>query len=330
MLRIIEDKLTIKKCQKQFAKSFKDFMDEKIPVTIGHPGASFKATVLWSHRFGIWVFSKKMETRYWNIFGIGYPDKGSGIPMTCEINFPVAGIDRRTGGALARDQMGGIYVVHRGKIGGGRKGIGKLLFEGHYRGIWDVMEDSDTKSDVALIGALHSPHFVRQVVQFIRKVDIIKDAAAHKSPQTEIAFNDIRFREEMVGFPYGQYVASRENICDHGLVVADLAVSLKDYGLKVGNDGTHDLFVVDKKGQVTTVCHVITDTSKPGLHESIAGLLLSGLDFPNNPRLILVLPQPLDEFLETKLRHLKIELLVYEWQQDRAVFSGLREMLSQG
>jgi hypothetical protein len=323
MLKIIEDEPTIRRCQKQFAKSFEDFVDEKIPVTIGHPGASFKATVSWSRRFGIWISSKKIGSRYWNIFGIGCPDKGSAIPMTCEINFPASGIDRRVGGALARDHKGDIYIVHRGKIGGGKKGIGKLLFEGHYRGVWDVMEDGDTKSDVALIGSLHSHRFVRQVVQFIRKVDLIKNAVAHQSSQVEIAFDEIKFREEMVGFSYGQYGRKEEDICDHGLVVTDLAVILKDCGLKVGNDGSHDLFAVDKKGQVTIVYQVITGTSKPVLHKGIAGLLLSGLDFSNNPRLVLVLPQPLDESLETKLRHLKIELLVYKWQQDRAVFPGL-------
>jgi hypothetical protein len=248
--------------------------------------------------------------------------------MTCEINFPVRGIDRRVGGALAKDNKGRIFVVHRGKIGGGKKGIGKSLFEGSFRGVWDVMEDGDTKSDVALIGALYSPRFVRQVVQFIRQVNIIKGAAAHQSLQTEIAFNDARFREELVGFPYGHYNRGKEDICNRGLVIVDLADSLSDCGFKPVNDSVHDLFAMDKEGHVTVLFQVITDTSIAVLHEGIASLMLGGFDFSGSPRLVLVLPQPVEGSLKRKLRDMKIEILVYNWQNDRALFPGFQDVIT--
>jgi len=91
-------------------------------VKVGHQGASFKAKVAWSNRLGIWMVSPKNgEKRFWHIFGIGKPIAASHIPIACEINFPASGIDRKIGAAFACDHAGGIYVIHRGKIGGGRK-----------------------------------------------------------------------------------------------------------------------------------------------------------------------------------------------------------------
>lgn len=95
------------------------------------------------------------------------------IPITCEINFPVNGINRRIGGAFLTDSTGDIFVAHRGKIGGGKKGIGKSLFEDQYRGRWEIVEDNGFETEVALISALKLPRFVNQVRQLVFEVNRI-------------------------------------------------------------------------------------------------------------------------------------------------------------
>ncbi len=135
MLKVVEEESAIRRYQRQFVRAFRPLAEETIPVNLGHPGASVRARVSWSNRLGIWFFSRRIGTLgYWHAFGIGRPEGGANIPITCEINFPLCGIDRRTGGAFAEDHAGRVFVVHRGKLGGGRKGIGKSLFENHYRG----------------------------------------------------------------------------------------------------------------------------------------------------------------------------------------------------
>src|SRR5450759_1481897 len=160
MLKVIEDQLVIKKYAKRFAKKFKPFIDEEIKVKLGHQGASFPAKVLWSKKLGIWKFSRIIkDTRYWNAFGVGKPQESNLLSITAEINFPWAGIDRKTGGAFAEDAWGNIFVIHRGKIGGGKKGVGKSLFEHSYRGVWSFMEDGKAVTQVAIIGALNYHRF---------------------------------------------------------------------------------------------------------------------------------------------------------------------------
>jgi len=303
-------------------------VDEKIPVHLGHPGASTEAKVLWCSRLGIWLFSGKTEEgRYWNTFGIGKPKKNAHISITCEINFPSSGIDRRIGGGLARDRRGRIFVVHRGKIGGGKKGIGKSLFADHYRGVWEIMEDGDEETTVALIGVLNSPRLVRQVAQYIQKIDQIKETASYRSSQLEMKFEPITFRETLVGERYCDLEKDKDSECDHGLVVRDLADCLSRRCMKVGNDGFHDLFIANDKGEMTAIFQVKTTPTPLGLHAGASQLLLNSLRCTPPSRLILVIPEKPDGALEEKLKKLGIDILLYAWSRDQAQFSGLQALL---
>jgi len=329
MLKVLEDESAVRKYRRQFIRSFKPFVDEKIHVHLGHPGGAFRAKVLWSDRLGIWMFHEKISgNRCGHAFGVGKPSGTSSISITCEINFSLHGIDRRMGGALAEDRHGRIFVVHRGKIGGGKKGVGKTLFEKHYRGAWAVMEDGSAVSTVALVGVLNSLRFVRQVTQFIHKVDMMKDITAHRSSQMEITFDEPHFREELIGSGYNTSERYLDSDCDHGLVVSDLHTALKRKKFKIANDAVCDLFIVNAMRQVSTVFQVMTDHSEAVLHTGISKLLLNSIDLPANPRLILTVPVGIDQSLAEKIKKIGIDTLEYEWQEDHAVFPGLHDIMN--
>jgi hypothetical protein len=226
MLKVVENEPAIRKYQRQFVRALKPIAEETIPVKLGHLGASEKVKVSWSERLGIWFFSRKVAgTRYWNAFGVGRPEVGAAIAITCEINFPLCGIDRRTGGAFAQDRAGQVFVVHRGKLGGGRKGIGKSLFEDRYRGVWEIMDDGGEETPVAVIGQINSPRLARAIAQFIRKISWIKEKASTRSSQTELTFDELRVREELIGARHCEPEREPGAECDRGLIVRDLAES---------------------------------------------------------------------------------------------------------
>jgi len=329
MLKLLEDESAIQKYRRQFIKSFKPFWDEKIRVALGHPGGAIEANVFWSDRLGIWMHQEKISgNRCGHAFGVGKPVKIASIPITCEINFPLRGIDRRMGGALSEDRRGRVFVVHRGKIGGGKKGVGKSLFDKYYRGTWAVMEDGDCETTVALVGSLNSPRFVRQAVQFIRKVDAMKDLISRRSSQMEMAFDDVRFREELIGAAYdpsGRYPVSD---CDHGITVSDLHAALKKKGIKTANDPLRDLFIVNATGQATTVFQILTDHSTTALNGGISALLLDNVDLTPKPLLIIVIPAGIDPTLKEKLKKIGIDTLEYEWREDCAIFPRLSDFIN--
>jgi hypothetical protein len=328
MLKVIDDESVIRKYRRQFIKSFKPFINEKIPVTLGHPGGTVKAKVSWSESLGIWMFHEKIaERRFWHAFGIGKPSESSPVPITCEINFPIRGIDRRIGGALAADRDGRIFVIHRGILGGGKKGIGKSLFADHYRGVWAIMGDGPVDTTVALIGALNSPLFVRQVTQFVRKIDTIKNSFSSRSSQLEMTFEELSFREEHIGKSHTRPGINPGFACDRGLLIKDLHDELLRRGFKSANDLERDLFIANKNGEITTVFQVLTDLSENSIQQGVAHLLLANTDLPERPQLILIIPEAIDQSLELKLKKLGIDMLVYEWQKEQAVFPRLPALI---
>lgn len=328
MLKVVENEPAIRRHRRQFIRSLKLLTDEVIPVELGHPGASIRAKVAWSERLGIWFFSRKIaDHRYWHAFGVGRPESGSHISITCEINFPLCGIDRRTGGAFAEDGAGWVFVVHRGKLGGGRKGVGKGLFENHYRGVWEIMDDGGEETPVAIIGVLHSPRFARQIAQFVRKIARIKETAAARSAQAEFTFDELSVREDLIGDLCPDQERETGSDCDRGLIVRDLSETLKGHGLRTGNDGSRDLLVMNREGRIRAVFQVRTEMSLAGIHAGATQLLLNGLSLPGDPLLLLALPRTPEDALREKLKRLNINLLLYAWEGDRAVFPGLTDVL---
>jgi len=329
MLKAITDAKAIHRCQQHFTRQLKTWGKEKIPVNLGHQGASDRVRVWWSDELGLWFFpGKGEENRNWNAFGTARPKTDAALSITCEINFPKEGTDRRIGGVFAADGKGRTFVVHRGKLGGGRKGIGKALFERQYRGVWVDMEDGEEDTSVAVVGLLHSPRFARQLSQFVNKIDKIKDMAAPPSAQMEMGFDDLRLREELLGMRHCELLRDMASECDQGLVIRDLAAALKELRWKCGNDGLRDLMAVDKEGDAAAVFQVKTNNLSKSVQEGATQLLVNSLHFPRPPRLILTLPEPLDAAMTAKLRRLHIETMIYAWRENKAVFPGLDTLLA--
>lgn len=328
MLKVITDEAAIKRCQGHFVRGFRQFASVCLPVRLGHPGASEQARVVWSEGLGIWRISRKIAgSRYWNGFGSDRPEKGRAVAITCEINFPLCGVDRRMGGAFAQDRAGRLFVVHRGKLGGGRKGIGKSLFANSYRGTWEVLDDGGEETPVAVIGILQSPRFARHIAEFVKKIAQIKETAAASSAQAELLFGEFCLHEELIGARYREQERETGAECDHGLIVRDLAEIMTQAGLRVGNDGNRDLAAMNRAGRIQAVFQIRTETTLADIHAGATQLLLNGLSLTDNPLLILVLPHFPESSLLEKLKRLNIGVLIYEWHEERALFPGLASLL---
>lgn len=324
MLKVVEDEKLIARYARQLAKSFKPFMDEKVKVKLGHQGASFAARVSWSKRLGIWIFSQATkDVRYWNAFGIGKPQGTGHLPITAEINFPWAGIDRKTGAAFAKDAWNHIYVVHRGKIGGGKKGIGKSLFAENYRGIWAWMEDGDALTQVAVVGMLGSSRFAMQTTQFVGKIEKLKSTASF-SPQTSINFSEVSFHEELVGDPPSSFFHQDACDCDHDLVISHLAALLSRRKLKIGNDANTELFLIQPASdRISHVFAISEGVSEQNVLACAAKLLLQKSDMTGHPSAILMLPEDKVNVYDQQMQKIGIDVFGYRLEGERIIFPDL-------
>ncbi len=94
-----------------------------------------------------------------------------------EINPPVEGINRRIGGIFAEDDQKMKYLLHRGKIGGGRAGIGKKEFMKWFKeqgGKTICLDDGNQRNEVIFITALNDKHLVHKIAFFVKQVDQFK------------------------------------------------------------------------------------------------------------------------------------------------------------
>ena len=324
MLKVIDHEKLIRKYAKQFVRSFKPFKDEAIKVKLGHQGASLPARIFWSKKLGIWSFSQTVKgIRYWNQFGTCRPREDNQLAITAEINFPWSGIDRKTGAAFATDTRGRVYAVHRGKIGGGKKGIGKTLFEERYRGLWAWMEDGDTLVQIAVIGALDSPRFALQVALFVRKIDKLKSAVT-LSQQTSLNFAEVAFREENIGNPPSLSVDNIAEACDHDLIVNQLAALLQRWKYKTGNDANRELFLIPpNSNQIAYVLAVPSDSTRKSILSAAAELLIQKSASGGHPIAVILIPDgQLNAYVQL-LESIGIFALGYRLEGERIIFPDL-------
>lgn len=321
MLEVITDYFEVQKAQQQFKRAFDDLWDKEVNGYVSYQGERQKATLCWSSELGLWAMLGKVETnRYWNAFGIKEPRENSSNHIVLEINFPFESINRRIAGVFAKDNEGHIFICHRGRLGGGRHGIGKTLFKNNFRGDrWITIKDGKKESKVALIDQLNSPHLVYQIRDFVTEVDRIKKLVTDES-EDFTPKNDLDFTSEFLGeknFELYKHVVSK---CDHGFVVNELAKYLELKGLKVGNDQNRDLFVVDSSGSISTIYEVKTDISLYDLYTGVGQLLLNSCDLMSNPKLILVLPEESPKHFRAKLEKIGIDTLIYRLTEKDVIF----------
>jgi len=99
--------------------------------TLGFRGGQAQARVYWHEDDEIWGCIDETASpppdRFWNAFGTAERRQDGGI--TCEVNPARRGINARVAGAFGVDvKTGHRLLLHTGRIGGGRPGVGPELF----------------------------------------------------------------------------------------------------------------------------------------------------------------------------------------------------------
>lgn len=167
-LTILRKPDEIAAAQKSFENAFRSYGQERL-IKTGHMGESHQLQGYELTAEGIWVGFRRLKNRFWNAFGLTTDFKS----IVCEIKFPFSDVNPRVAGALASDSTGHIWVLHRGRIGGGKKGIGKQIFEKNFRGSRMSVEGEE----MAVVGSLSDSSFIEHVAGFVKQIAAIKTNA---------------------------------------------------------------------------------------------------------------------------------------------------------
>jgi len=195
---------------------------------LGWQGGNKELDVYWHASEHLWAAFRPVQNRNWCSFGTDDPATKILLNITCEINPPYEGINRRCAGIFVRDEAGKIYVAHTGKIGGGRAGIGRSGFLKFYRrqGPDTLLWPDGVATDVIVIGQIDSEKLLAHVVHFVREVERFKSAMSGKQKVIP-ASPEFTFNPEFAGLRKSYHLDQTvESRCDHGLVISTLAEQL--------------------------------------------------------------------------------------------------------
>jgi hypothetical protein len=319
----------MKHARDQIVTAFRRHGSDRVSTVIGYPGGNQHSKVYWAEDLGIWFAHTVIaKSRYWNAFGTRNPKQHKMVPICCEVNFPLSGIDRRISGAVAEDERGRLFLVHRGQIGGGRKGIGAKLFWKHFDGERAIVVDGDRETELVLVGSIESPRLLRHIQFFVREVERIK-ALVHPSDGQDSSKNDSAesveikdIGEEFEGTKTYTVTRKIDAACDHGIIVNRLRRRLRKQGYLTGKDRFRDLYV-HRDGRITSLFEVKPDTSTASIYSAVGQLLIHGSVQARKPKLVFVTPEELSVQTRKKLRKIGIEVLGYCWVDDKPDFPGL-------
>lgn len=153
-----------------FARGAKVFLGH----TVGFQGGHNNCDVYWHRDLGIWgLFEPRaVKGRFWICFGTENPAKHTGLNITVEINPPTSGVNLYCAGAFVKDETRRIYISHSGKIGGGRKGVGKAAFrEFAADRKWEPIRVSGGRRlEVTILAQLESEELGENILSFVEEV----------------------------------------------------------------------------------------------------------------------------------------------------------------
>lgn len=299
MLTLIENNIEKKRAQKAVEAELKASL-KKIGVrNIGYPGGNTDQIVYAVGEGELYVAFGRPDAngatpRYWNAFG-EFRNRASSQEITVEINIAVDGNPGRVAGFFAKDGHGDIYLMHTGRVGGGRKGIGRSAFL-----TWSMLkliEVEDSRRGVrrgVVVARIGSGEIAGQIASFTSKVANFKRQVASgalEAPDFKARLDEFeRYKPEFSGRKRGSRSDHFDYFTYHGDVVqalyneraADCSAEEHVYSNRL-----IDLYV-RKAGAVTEVYEVKACSGRQALYTAIGQLETHAA--PYQAKKILVLP----------------------------------------
>lgn len=176
--------------QNRLLRRIRKELRTRVPdVVVGFQGDHHKFPEVFTNN-RIWFAYQSLENkgipRHWNALGSGPPALRRSNNITVEVNPAIHGVNRKVAGLFAvDDKTGHTVLLHRGRIGGGKKGIGKSSFIEWYPGtkveFFDPSYDDGEESAI-LVADLDSGRFLIQLEDFVDAVHRFKATGKADDP----------------------------------------------------------------------------------------------------------------------------------------------------
>jgi hypothetical protein len=309
MLRVVGEPRRIERFIKRLQGALKGIPSRGVRIT--WRGGELRTTIHWARDDGYWWAVEPRTARDALLLGHAPDAPTKRESITCEINLPRDGADRKVAGIIATDDRGALYLAHSGRMGGTRPGQSKSGFREFLAdGVWRRIAWPDgPKTEVLVIAPLDSPRLTRLLGQF---VDAVRRFKAGEPPGRR------------TGLCVEPAVAdSAMSACDRRLVDVALHEELAKRGLF---GGTEDLFSL-RGERPQPLFALVADGRAEELAMAVGSLSLASARGGRDVRPILIAPAALADRDDAALQALPFACVRFRWRGARAVFDGLDDAL---
>ena len=321
MLRVVGEPRRIERAIKRLQSTLKGVPARGVRLT--WRGGELRTTLHWARDASFWwaveprSATARAGARHALLLGHAPNAPTKRESITCEINLPRAGADRKVAGIIAADEGGAFYLAHSGRMGGARTGQRKAGFRGFLAdGVWRQLRWPDGEESEALIVApLDSPRLTRLLGLFVDAVRRFKEGDQPAARATIFAGPTIA--EPVV-------TDSAAAACDRRLVGASLHEELGKRGLF---GGAADLFSL-RGERPQPYFALVADGQPTELAVAVGSLTLLAARGGDGVRPILIVPSVLADREGAALRRLAFPCVRFRWRGARALFEGLDDALA--
>lgn len=217
--------------------------------------------------------------------------------MTVEINIPFESNTKAVAGFFAKDsETGATYLMHTGRVGGGRPGIGKEAFLqwSRLKTVAVVEPDGDERTGI-IVTALEGDVLgrVRRFVRTVYNFKLAVRAEGFDAGATVALVKEAdRYTKEFSGWKGGNRSADFEYLSYHGDIVEALYHEARTNRMGeavVGSTGLIDLFI-RRNGRISDLFEVKTAARRQALYTAIGQLVTHSAALPGEVTKWLVVP----------------------------------------
>lgn len=315
MLRVVGEPRRIDRAIKRLQGALKGVPARGVRLT--WRGGELRTTIHWARDDAFWwAFEPRtardgIAARHALVLGHAPDAPTKRESITCEINLPREGADRKVAGLIVADEAGALYLAHSGRMGGARPGQRKSGFREFLAdGVWrDVKWPDGEEREALIVAPLDSPRLTRLLGRFVDAVRAFKAG-------------------ELRGLGTGLCIAataepSASAACDRRLVDVALHEELAKRGLL---GGAVDLFSL-RGERPQPLFALVADGAADELALAVGSLSLASARGGPDVRPILIAPASLADG-DTVLNALPFACVRFRWRGARAVFDGLDDALA--
>lgn len=336
MFLLLESKAEISKAQRKLEATLRREFPRTAVKNIGYPGGTnFDARVFTDGSHWFWPGDKNESDapspRRLNWFGL-FKQEGS-LHISVEVNTTYEGRNNQVAGFFARDgNSGATYLLHSGRVGGGRTGVGMaaLLAWSSLRLVDAVDLSGDVRSGVLVmpVEGLAASRSATQYIDTVARFKLAVRAGELDSPEFGREQRELSdFYSEARGRRAGRRSSEIDYLSRHGEVIDALHKWRKSSdmpkGARLVKNILIDMGVAVGRGLVE-VFEVKTSAARSDIYSAVGQLMVHGT--ADNCRRVIVLPdkEALAHDLKNALDRLGIELLRFRLDEKKATIVEAR------